>query len=226
MRRVLILDGSIFPEMYTPTAGWRQWLGEVASDSVHLPSGGSVPDLAAYSHLIVTGSESSIVRPEPWFEAEAEAVRRAFDRGIPILGSCFGHQMLARTLSGLPCVARSTTPEIGWVAVEWTASDPLIDGLPNPTWMFTSHFDEVRDLPAPWKVLGKSAGCRVAAMRFGDRPIWGIQPHPEITPREGRILMEGFLARAPDKASLIQPALAQQPRDDAAIVEIVRRFLG
>jgi GMP synthase-like glutamine amidotransferase len=226
MRRVLILDGSIYPEMYTPTTGWRQWLGDVPSDSVRLPSGGTVPPLAPYSHLIVTGSESSIVRPEPWFEAEAEAVRGAFDRGIPILGSCFGHQMLARTLCGAASVASSSTPEIGWVAVQWTASDPLIDGLPNPSWMFTSHFDEVRDLPAPWKMLGRSAGCGVAAMRYGDRPIWGIQPHPEITPREGRILMEGFLARAPDKAELIKPALAQQPHDDGVIVEIVKRFLG
>jgi GMP synthase-like glutamine amidotransferase len=226
MQRVLILDGSIHRDVYCPDAGWRQWLGATASDVVHLPSGGVVPELGGYTHLIVTGSEASIVRPEPWFEVEARAIVAAAERGLPTLASCFAHQMLAFALSGPRHVARSATPEMGWVAVHWTAADPLFDALPNPSWMFASHFDEVPAPPQPWKVLGHSAGCAVQAMRYGAQPIWGIQAHPEITPPEARTLMEGFLRIAPEHAALVGAALAQPPRDDGVIAEIVRHFLA
>jgi len=225
MTRVLILDGSIHHDVYRPDEGWRQWLGAVPADAVHLPSGGRVPELDLYTHVIVTGSECSIVSPEPWYDAEAKAVRRAAERGLPILASCFGHQMLALALSGPRHVGRCAVPEMGWIEVRWLGSDPLFDGLPNPSWMFASHFDEVPAPPAPWTILAASAGCPVQAMRHGKQPIWGIQAHPEITPSEARTLMQGFLRLAPEHAALVGAALATAPRDDGVIAEIVRRFL-
>ena len=226
MPRVLILDGSLHRDVYRPDEGWRQWLGATAIDSVHLPSGGSVPDLGGYTHVIVTGSEASIVAPEPWFEVEVRVVRQAAERGLCILGSCFGHQMLALALSGPRYVGRCATPEMGWIPVRWLGSDPLCDELPNPSWMFASHFDEVpAPLPPPWIALAESAGCAVQAMRYGERPIWGIQAHPEITPEEARTLMQGFLRLAPQHAALVGSALAAAPRDDGVIGEIIRRFL-
>jgi len=225
MGRVLILDGSIYRDIYRPTEHWRALLGKNPSDSVHLPSGEAVPPLERYTHLIVAGSEASIVRPEPWFEVEADAVRRAAELGLAILGSCFGHQMLARALSGIGFVAASPTPEIGWIPVEVTATDALLADVAPRFWVFASHFDEVRDPPAPWRVLARSAGCRVQAMRYGDRPIWGIQAHPEITPSDARILIEGFLRYAPQLAPQLRPALAAEPHDDGAAPDLVRRFL-
>ncbi|MFO8072185.1 MAG: type 1 glutamine amidotransferase [Polyangia bacterium] len=224
--RVLILDGSIWPEIYRPTAEWRALLGEVPSDSVRISAGESVPDPSRYSHLIFTGSEASITKPEPWFEAGAEAIRRGAELGMPILGSCFGHQLLVRTLSGERCVAPCAEPELGWLQVEITARDELLDGLPDPFWVFVAHFDEVPDPPRPWRVLARSDGCAVQAMRLGDRPIWGIQAHPEITPEDGRVLLEGFCRKAPDKAELVRPALEMQSRDDGVAAEIARRFLA
>ena len=93
-KKVLILDGAIDLDSYRPTDEGRNLLGGVPADSVHLPSGEIVPDLKTYSHIIVTGSEASIVEPAPWFEVEARAVREAFGLGKRLLGSCFGHQML------------------------------------------------------------------------------------------------------------------------------------
>ncbi len=226
MRRVLILDGSIFADMYGPEGQWRRLAGDVPCDAVHLPSGGKVPDLGRYSHLIVTGSEASIVKPEPWFEEEERVVRSAFEMGIPMLGSCFGHQMLARVISGARHTRSSKTPEMGWIEVDVLARDPLLDGLPSPMHVFASHFDEVCDLPDPWKVLARSAGCGVHVMRFGEQPIWGIQAHPEISPDEGRVLLEGFLSRFPVHEPLIGPALRMEPRDHMVAGEIVRRFLS
>ena len=224
-KRVLILDGSIYPDFYRPSDEWQELIDGVPADAVHLPTGQSVPDLARYTHLIVTGSEASINQPQPWFEIEAQAVRDAFELGKAVLGSCFGHQMLAWACSGPEHTAASPTPEIGWIEVEVVEEDALFKGLGNPLHMFASHFDEVRDPPPPWKILARSSGCTVQAMRYADRPIWGIQGHPEIPPANAHRLMEGMLESAPQAASLVRPALSQTPRDDGIAAEIVRRFL-
>jgi GMP synthase-like glutamine amidotransferase len=225
VKRVLILDGSIFRDIYRPDLHWRALLGDVPSDAVHLPTGGRVPDLAPYSHLVVTGSEGSIVRPEPWYGVEADAVRRAAEAGLAILGSCFGHQMLALALSGARWVGPSPTPELGWFPIDVVGDDPLFRDVPRPFHVFSSHFDEVRDPPPPWRVLARSARCAVHAMRWGDRPLWGVQAHPEIGPHDARVLLEGFLEHAPQHAALIRAALAAEPRDDGVGRSLVRRFL-
>jgi len=224
-KRVLILDGSIYPDFYRPSDEWRGLIDGVPADSVHLPSGESVPDLALYTHIIVTGSEASINQPQFWFEVEAQAVRHAFELGKVMLGSCFGHQMLVWAWSGSQYTAVSPTPETGWIDVEVVEEDELLDGLGSPLHMFVSHFDEVRNLPPPWKVLARSSGCEVQMVRYADRPIWSIQGHPEIPPENARRLMEGMLVRAPQMAPRIHLALSQTPRDDGIAAEIVRRFL-
>jgi GMP synthase-like glutamine amidotransferase len=225
MARVLILDGAIHRDIYQPTSHWRALLGDTPGDAVHLPSGQPVPALTGYSHVIVTGSEDSIVQPRPWHAVEAEAVRGAVRRGMPILASCFGHQMLARALAGEPHARASPTPEVGWIALERTAEDPLFQGVPATFHAFASHFDEVHDPPPPWRVLARSAGCAVQAMRMGDQPVWGIQAHPEIGVEDGRRLVEGFIPHAPRHASLLRGALATEPRDDRVAGRIVENFL-
>jgi GMP synthase-like glutamine amidotransferase/Flp pilus assembly protein TadD len=227
-KRVLILDGSIFPDIYSPVDEWRALLGDVPSDAVHVSAGEAVPDLAPYTHLIVTGSEASITRPEPWYEVETGAVRAAVAGGKAVLGSCFGHQLLALALSGPASVRASATPEIGWIAVDVAGrgDDELFTGLPRRFHVFAAHFDEVCDLPPPWRVLATSDRCAVQAMRYGSAPVWGIQAHPEIPPDHADVLLRGFLERAPEKAHLVEPALVQAPRDDGLAEAIVRRFLA
>ena len=226
MKRVLILDGAIYRDIYRPAEHWRTLLGGVPAEAVHLPSGESVPSLDRFTHVIVTGSEGSITRPEPWYEVEADVARDAAERGLPLLGSCFGHQMLARALSGERYVAASAAPEVGWVPVDVLAPDELFADVGKTFWVFVSHFDEVCDPPPPWRVLARSAGCAVQAMRLGERPIWGIQAHPEITPTDARILIEGFLRYAPHLAPQMRPALEAEPHDDGTAAPVVRRFLA
>jgi GMP synthase-like glutamine amidotransferase len=225
MKKVLILDGAMDRRIYRPTDHWTVLLNGAPSDSVHLPSGESISSLGSYSHVIVTGSEASIMLPEPWFEVEAAAVREAFDLGKPIFGSCFGHQMLARAISGAETVAASPTPEVGWIDVERIDDDYLFDGLSNPFSVFAVHFDEVPAPPPPWKTLAKSPNCQVHAMRYGDRPIWGVQAHPEIGPEQAGALLREFKERSPERAQLFQAAIDQTPRDHDVAGEIVWRFL-
>ncbi|MDD5265018.1 MAG: hypothetical protein PHU43_09315, partial [Candidatus Bipolaricaulis sp.] len=175
---------------------------------------------------IVTGSEASARLPEPWFDAEADAVRGAVNRGLAVLGSCFGHQMLASALSGPEYVRRAPRPELGWVAVDLLAPDPLLTGLAAPWHAFAAHLDEVIAPPAPWRVLAANDACAVAAMRYGDRPVWGIQPHPETPPDHARTLMQAAVRRLPEYEREIRQALASPVRDDHTSARIVAAFLA
>lgn len=257
--RVLILDGAIYPEFYNPTNHWSRHLGTVSYKSVRLPLGEPVPSLEGFSHLIVTGSEDRITKPRPWHEVEARIVRSAVEMGKVVLGSCFGHQMLARELMQGHHAVSSKTPEMGWFPIErldesergfqkedvdsdamgekeegtqesgldgfCNGGDVLLEGLPDPFHIFCSHFDEVIDVEQPWRVLARSRLCGVQVMRLEDKPVWGIQAHPEIPPSEARLLLEGMLKTNPKHADLIEPALRMTVSDDEVIDTIAKNFL-
>lgn len=200
-------------------------LKDVESVIVNLPSAQDPPDLDAFTHVILTGSESSILRPEPWFRTEVELVREAAARGIPILGSCFGHQMLVYALSGPGFVQACRTPEIGWADVEMTRSDPLFDSLPNPWRTFVYHFDEVVAAPAPWVCLGRTPQCDVHLLRYGERTVWGIQAHPEISSRKAKFFMRATLLTSRRPTKHIVHALRHVPERNDVADRIVRNFL-
>lgn len=224
-KRVLVIDNSIDRATYRPVEEWSRHFTGVPFEAVHVPSGEPIPPLDRFTHLIVTGSEASVCRPEKWFDAEADVVRGAVDRGLAVLGSCFGHQMLAWALSGPECVRRAPSPELGWVAVDVLERDPLLADLATPWHAFAAHLDEVVDPPAPWRVLAANAACAVQAMRYGDHPVWGIQPHPETPPDHARTLMQAAMGQHPEYADAIRQAIASPVRDDLAAPKLVGAFL-
>lgn len=225
-KRLMILDGSIYPELYRPTEHWRRLAAEVPSDSFHLPSGEAPVHLEGYSHVILTGSETCCAADEPWFALYERVIREGLEKGTAILGSCFGHQMLARVLSGAEHVRATPTPEVGWIRLTKEGRDELLADVPASWHAFASHFDEVTKLGAPWRVLAHSPACAVHAMRYGDERIWGLQAHPEIAPKEARDLMRGLMMKMPDKAEVLQAALEEEPRDDGVARRIMERFLS
>jgi len=223
--RVLILGGALNPERYRPFDHWRTLLGATPSDSVDLVAGDALPSLDDFTHLILTGSEASIVDDLAWFMTEECAVREAVERGLSILGSCFGAQMLVRALSGREYVRRAPAPEIGWHPIEIEAEDELLEGFPNPWWAFQIHSDEACP-PRPWRVLARTSACEAQVYRFGELPIWGIQAHPEIDIEEATRILTS--AEVPEGAfrQAIERARNQTPRDDGFGQILVDRFLA
>lgn len=135
-----------------------------------------------YSHLILSGSEASTTEEQPWDTELSALVHRFIAAGKPILGICYGHQFLAKTLAGPGHVRRARKPEFGWLKPRLEAS-PLFNGLSEPEFM-ACHYDEAFDLPAEFKVLASSEDCAVHAFQYRDLPVWGVQFHPEYGPEE------------------------------------------
>lgn len=221
--RVVIVDNAVDPRVYRPVAHWRRWLDVPAEAFVARE--GRFPDLdGGVTHLILTGSEASILDRAPWAETEARLVRDAVARGAAVLGSCWGHQLLAYALAGEACVRRAAAPEVGWIQIRVLEGGDIL-GEAGEAWTFAVHFDEVAGLDGRFEILAESDGCGIQGFRLRGRPVWGIQPHPEIDPEEGRATLRAFLARGFAAAARAEAALRAGPRDSGLIRTIVRVFL-
>lgn len=222
--RVAIVDNSIVPSVYMPVEHWAEFL-HVPFASFRAPEG-KLPGLnKEFTHIILTGSEASIVEREGWVEAEVDFVREALSLGLPILGSCYGHQLLALALRGPAHVRRALQPEFGWPPIDIREKSGLL-GAGGKFYAFLSHFDEVIDLDEDFRVLASTGACSVQAFELKGRPAWGIQSHPEIDIPAAREFLRRLIDLDLETSSLFEKALAMEPRDSRLIRRIVRHFLG
>ncbi|AXG05351.1 type 1 glutamine amidotransferase [Haloplanus rubicundus] len=136
---------------------------------------GELPSDFAFDGVVVTGSSSSVYWDEPWIDGLVNWVAEAADRGLPILGVCYGHQVLAEALGGR--VEAMADIELGYRLIDRVDDgDPLLDGLDDPFTAFETHSDRVVELPTGATLLAEN-DRGVQVFRRGD--CWGVQFHPE-----------------------------------------------
>jgi GMP synthase (glutamine-hydrolysing) len=116
-----------------------------------------------------------------------------YDAGVPLLGICYGAQLIARDLGGV--VAKTGQGEYGRTAMHVDAgASPLFAGLPAEQVVWMSHGDSITDAPAGFRVTAKTDAVPVAALEDRDRAIYGVQFHPEVMHTErGQEVLEAFL---------------------------------
>ena len=154
-------------------------------DAVELDEGEPLPTPDGYDALWVMGGPMDVWQEDahPWLAAEKAFIRDAVEgRGMPFLGLCLGHQLLAEALGG--SAEPSKTPEIGIMDVQLTeegASGVFFDGLEPVFPCLQWHSAEVTRLPPGAKVLATSPDCAVQAMKWGPR-AYSAQFHVEIEP--------------------------------------------
>jgi GMP synthase (glutamine-hydrolysing) len=120
---------------------------------------------------IVTGSKYGVYEDHDWITRLEDFLRDSFAAAVPIVGICFGHQILAQALGG-----KVEKFEGGWsVGVESYTLDGHAEAIQLIAW----HQDQVIEPPAGASVVGTSAFCRYAALAYGDQ-AYTIQPHPEF----------------------------------------------
>lgn len=155
---------------------------------------GEFPDsLDGYDGVFLSGSPHGAYEDIPFIHAEHELIERAAEMQLPVLGICFGSQILASALCGRDQVFRRDTCEIAYKDLPMTDSargDLLFDDLGNSLHMFVWHNDEVRANHPDMSVLAYSDDCPNQIWRWRDAPIWGIQGHPEITRTQALIWFE------------------------------------
>ncbi len=161
-------------------AGMRRSTETVVVVPAH--TGGSLPPVESVQGVVVTGSSAMVTDRLPWMLATEAWLREAVAQGVPVLGLCFGHQMLAQALGGRVDYNPGGV-EVGTVQTRITSGlgfDPLFYGLEGEVPVQASHRQTVLELPAGAVRLASSALDDNHAFRVG-RNIWGLQFHPEFS---------------------------------------------
>ncbi|MFX1519954.1 MAG: type 1 glutamine amidotransferase [Promethearchaeota archaeon] len=143
-----------------------------------------------YDRIILLGSEASALDDHDWLKPELDLIQIAIDHGIPLLGICFGHQIIVYAALGRDYVRRRAYPELGWPEIRLLKKNKLFQDIANPFFSYSFHFDEVINSPE-LEVLARSDECEIQAYQLKNKDVWGIQFHPEIDIETGkRILRE------------------------------------
>ena len=140
--------------------------------------------------LILSGGPASVYAEDAYRMDEA-----ILDLGIPILGICYGHQLLAQLAGGE--VTNTGDAEYGNTAMQLIGDSVLLKGLPGSQTVWMSHKDQVSVVPDGFVCIGTTAGAAVAAMENPEQSLYGVQFHPEVvhTPSGSEILKQ-FLYEA------------------------------
>ena len=219
--RLAIIDNAINHSVYNPIRHWKSCL-EIDFD-VYQATKYDFPEIRDYTHVILTGSEASILETEKWVEEESKIILQAVDKGLSILGSCYGHQLLAVVLAGPECVQRCAHPEIGWIPVQIKENDEFF-GNKRLAYSFSSHFDEVIDLPENFQILAYSENCSIQAFRMKNEPVWGLQIHPEMSVSEAQIYLKNRVKHMHEPVELFAHALDSPPQDSGLVRPIIQKF--
>ncbi|CAN5821239.1 glutamine-hydrolyzing GMP synthase [soil metagenome] len=142
--------------------------------------------------LILSGGPASVYEP-----GAPQLPSWIWEQNLPVLGICYGMQLIARDLGG--AVKPADRREYGPAQIEVVGDSALFDGLPDALDVWMSHGDHVDAMPQGFSLLAKSANAPVAAM--GNGSVIGIQFHPEVvhTPL-GSAIIRNFLANVCDCA--------------------------
>ncbi len=133
--------------------------------------------------IILSGGPASVHQPDaPTVDPQL------FTLGIPVLGICYGMQLLSKLLGGT--VLRGKVREYGPARLTLQKTSSFFEGLETPLDVWMSHGDTVQTLPEGFDVLATTETCPTAAIGNSDRRIFGVQFHPEVvhTPKGSRIL--------------------------------------
>ena len=137
--------------------------------------------------IIFTGGPASV-----YLENSPKCDKEIFNLGIPVLGICYGMQLMTYMLGGE--VKRAYKREFGEIDVKINNNSLLFEGLENTNKCLMSHQDYVENVPEGFEVIGNTDNCKIASMENKEKLFYGIQFHPEVNhTKNGTKIIRNFL---------------------------------
>lgn len=163
---------------------------------------------------LITGSRHGAYEDHTWIPPLEDLIRAIHDSGKPLIGVCFGHQIIAQALGG-----KVVKYEGGWSVGR---TEYMLDG--KPVVLNAWHQDQVTELPQDARVVGSSDFCANAMLAYGDT-IWTVQPHPEF----GADFIDGLIRTrgkgvVPDDQLVVASNNLALPTDNSDIAARMAQF--
>ncbi len=182
--RVVILD---FGSQYTQVIARRVREWNVYSQIISYKTTADELRGLDVKGIILSGGPASV-----YAKGAPQVDPKLFELGVPVLGICYGIQLMAHHLGGK--VEHSVHREYGHGKLEVDVTCPLFAGLPKTLDVWNSHGDRITKLPTGFRRVGKTAGSPSAVIEHAKKQFYGLQFHPEVghTPR-GKDILKNFL---------------------------------
>lgn len=141
-----------------------------------------------YKGIVFTGGPNSV-----YDEKSPHYDKNVLNLGIPVLGICYGHQLINYMAGGTVSSADNSS-EYGKIPLYVDTKEPLFDGVPEKSICWMSHNDFVSVLPEWFTAIARTDKCRYAAVKDEKRRIYGVQFHPEVSHTEyGKQILKNFV---------------------------------
>jgi GMP synthase (glutamine-hydrolysing) len=138
--------------------------------------------------LILSGGPASVYQP-----GAPRTHPDLFKMELPVLGICYGMQLMSEELGG-KVLGGAKTREFGRAQLELVQPDPVFDGFADRSQVWMSHGDQVEAIDDQFATLARTPTCGFAAVKHRQRPLYGIQFHPEVSHTEhGMVLLRNFV---------------------------------
>ena len=137
--------------------------------------------------IIFTGGPNSV-----YAEDSPLCDKEIFEIGVPILGICYGSQLMAHLLGGK--VATAPVSEYGKTEVDIDVKSKLFEGVLEKTICWMSHTDYIAEAPENFKIIAHTPVCPVAAMEYEEKNLYAVQFHPEVMhTKQGKEMISNFV---------------------------------
>ena len=181
MEKILVIDfGSQYTHLIARRIRQLKVYSEIKQPNITLK------ELKDAKGIILSGGPNSV------YEKNSQKInKKILDLKIPILGICYGHQLISHLLGGK--LESGSSREYGFAKLE-TEKNILFKGLERNETVWMSHGDHVKQLPKGFKTIGQTNTCENVAVYNKEKNIYGLQFHPEVThTKNGIIILDNFL---------------------------------
>ena len=234
MKPVLILKtGSTYPTLRQHYGDFENWIGTGLGETIPVRvvdalDGDTLPHPSEAAGVIITGSHAMLTDEAPWMRRLMRWVDNtlALSEAPPMLGICFEHQLLARTLGG-EVADHPLGMEVGTVALRLTAparTDPLFATLWDQPWAQMMHRQSVRVAPPGVEVLAGNGHDSCQAFRYGHQ-AWGCQFHPEFSADVTRAYLQAMRGQqlSDQQVDDLLPSVRECPQAGAVLAHFANQ---